>query len=108
MINFNIFTGVLGKILNGEKALKISKSENAYKFISNEYKNVFSKDSNENFIIPVDEQKEYKYEKSNPIITVGNECYNYFMCEYRKNAPVHDSLGNIILSDDFVKRKKKL
>lgn len=102
-----------------DSSLRITKANRVYSYFRAEYIN--GSDLNEDYYIPVDTKKNNltnlkrkllnlrdKYSSSlDRRVSVGTGLYTYFASEYRENKLVVDQTGNIILTDDIIKRKIK-
>lgn len=100
MKNYKLFTGILNKLINGKNALVIDRNQNIYEYFSCEYSKIYSKDYNDNIIVPIGKQESARNELQNNLLVRNNsDAYSYFMCEYRQNKPMVDSFGNFIIND---------
>ncbi len=79
---------------------RISRGDNAYLFFHNEY--TLGEESNGNFFVTYPKEKLKRIRKYliSRRVEKGNRFYNYLRTEYRQNALMEDSFGNILLSDE--------
>lgn len=115
MRGFKFFVSVFERAFRSDEAFRISRSNRAYNFFSNEYPNDISKDSEGNILMSGVRCAKSKVvrdfdgsERTTRVIPKSSPSYDYFACEYRQNTPTQDAFGNFILSDEIVKVKTRL
>ncbi len=113
MKNFRVYNA------DYNSSLRITKTSRIYSYFRAEY--MHGSDSNEDYYVPVDVKKANLNRLKRTLlnlrdkfssdldrrVSIGSGLYSYFTSEYRENKLVVDQLGNIILTDDIIKRKIK-
>ncbi len=114
MRGFKFFVSVFQKAFRSDESFRISRSNKAYNFFSNEYPNDISKDNEGNILMrgaaiskALIEDEGSSYRAASRVIRKASPSYDYFACEYRQNTPTQDAFGNFILNDEIVKVKTR-
>ncbi|MBO7080354.1 MAG: hypothetical protein J6W64_11280 [Bacilli bacterium] len=102
-------TSFFARTLSSETTFVVSRSNPAYTFYTNEYRNGLDRDPEGNLIVQKDREKLVKLKcYLDRIISKNSDAYSYFVNEYRQNSPLQDQFGNILLYDEIIESSKKL
>lgn len=102
-------TSFFAKAFRKDTTFVISRSNPAYEFYRDEYRNEQTRDPEGNLIVRSEREKLVRLRNYfDRLIDMNSDAYSYFVNEYRQNSPLQDQFGNILLYDDIIEEPKKL